>query len=154
MTSVVPAPSAFSSQTHSQPGGSWPAGAVRHAADVPALTALIGCEPETLAATLDSVRPDATAADGRRFRRTLTAPYCTVKVTGALFHTQGGLDIDAGCRVLQGDGQPMPNLLAAGGAARGVSGNAVWGYLSGNGLLSAVGGGWIAAGTLIEQWRA
>jgi fumarate reductase flavoprotein subunit len=41
----------------------------------------------------------------------------------------------------------FPNLLAAGGAARGVSGNAVWGYLSGNGLLSAVAGGWIAART-------
>ena len=69
-------------------------------------------------------------------------------MTGALFHTQGGLDIDAGCRVLRGDGAPWPNLLAAGGAARGVSGNAVWGYLSGNGLLSAVAGGAIAAATL------
>jgi len=37
-----------------------------------------------------------------------------------------------------------------GGAARGVSGNAVWGYLSGNGLLSAVGGGWIAVGTAAQ----
>jgi fumarate reductase flavoprotein subunit len=45
----------------------------------------------------------------------------------------------------------MPNLLAAGGAARGVSGNAVWGYLSGNGLLSAVAGGFIAANTA-EDW--
>jgi fumarate reductase flavoprotein subunit len=41
--------------------------------------------------------------------------------------------------------------LAAGGAARGVSGNEVWGYLSGNGLLSAIGGGWIAAGTAANQ---
>jgi fumarate reductase flavoprotein subunit len=47
--------------------------------------------------------------------------------------------------VLRNDGAAMPNLLAAGGAARGVSGNAVWGYLSGNGLLSAVAGGAIAA---------
>jgi fumarate reductase flavoprotein subunit len=29
-----------------------------------------------------------------------------------------------------------------------VSGNAVWGYMSGNGLLSAVGGGAIAAATV------
>ena len=65
----------------------------------------------------------------------------------ALFHTQGGLDIDARCRVLRADGTPFANLLAAGGAARGVSGNAVWGYLSGNGLLSAVAGGAIAAET-------
>ena len=44
----------------------------------------------------------------------------------------------------------LPNLLAAGGAARGVSGNAVWGYLSGNGLLSAVAGGSIAAQAAIQ----
>jgi fumarate reductase flavoprotein subunit len=44
-------------------------------------------------------------------------------------------------------GHALPNLLAAGGAARGVSGNDVSGYLSGNGLLSAVAGGHIAAAT-------
>jgi fumarate reductase flavoprotein subunit len=40
--------------------------------------------------------------------------------------------------------QPLPNLFAAGGAARGVSGNHPSGYLSGNGLLSAVAGGAVA----------
>jgi fumarate reductase flavoprotein subunit len=107
------------------------AGAVRLADDVPALAALIGCDAAVLARTLAGTR--------------LQAPYSAIKVTGALFHTQGGLDIDADCRVLRADGSPLPNLLAAGGAARGVSGNAVWGYLSGNGLLSAVAGGYIAA---------
>ena len=72
-------------------------------------------------------------------------------MTGALFHTQGGLDIDAACRVRRRGGGTFPNLLAAGGAARGESGNAVWGYLSGNGLLSAVAGGWIAAHTATGQ---
>ena len=113
------------------------AGAVRHAADLPALAAWIACDEATLAATLAGTR--------------LAVPYCAIKVTGALFHTQGGLDIDARCRVLRGDGTPLANLLAAGGAARGVSGNAVWGYLSGNGLLSAVAGGFIAAGTAASQ---
>jgi fumarate reductase flavoprotein subunit len=80
-------------------------------------------------------------------KRPLLPPFYAIKVTGALFHTQGGLDIDAQCRVLMQTGQPFPNLLAAGGAARGVSGDAVWGYLSGNGLLSAVAGGYIAANT-------
>lgn len=92
-------------------------------------------------------------ADGRVFKRALVAPYYAVKVTGALFHTQGGLDIDASCRVLRENGAPFPNLLAAGGAARGVSGNAVWGYLSGNGLLSAVAGGYIAAQTAVQISR-
>ena len=113
------------------------AGAVRHADSMAELAALVGCDAATLEATL------ASAA--------LTPPYCAVKVTGALFHTQGGLDIDAGCRVLHADGTPWLNLLAAGGAARGVSGNAVWGYLSGNGLLSAIAGGAITAATLIGQ---
>ncbi|MFY8102971.1 MAG: FAD-binding protein, partial [Ramlibacter sp.] len=107
------------------------AGALRTAADKPALARLIGCAARSLDSALDRFDP----------------PYHAVKVTGALFHTQGGLDIDAQCRVLGGEGRPLPNLLAAGGAARGVSGDAVWGYLSGNGLLSAVAGGWIAAHT-------
>ncbi len=107
------------------------AGALRTAADKPSLARLIGCPVLALDSALDRFQP----------------PYHAVKVTGALFHTQGGLDIDAQCRVLDGRGQPLPNLLAAGGAARGVSGDAVWGYLSGNGLLSAIAGGWIAART-------
>lgn len=107
------------------------AGALRSAADRAALAAVIGCAPEALAPEIDRFGP----------------PFHAVRVTGALFHTQGGLAIDERCRVLHAQGRPFPNLLAAGGAARGVSGNAVWGYLSGNGLLSAVAGGWIAAHT-------
>jgi fumarate reductase flavoprotein subunit len=123
------------------------AGAVQHAADVPALAALIGCDVATLQGTLDALQAGHDPQTGRTFTRALQAPFHAVRVTGALFHTQGGLDIDAGTRVLREDGTPLPNLLAAGGAARGVSGKAVWGYLSGNGLLSAVAGGHIAAQT-------
>jgi fumarate reductase flavoprotein subunit len=61
-----------------------------------------------------------------------------VKVTGALFHTQGGLVIDAAARVQSAAGIALPNLFAAGGAACGVSGSGAEGYLSGNGLLTAV----------------
>ena len=113
------------------------AGAVRHAEDASALALVIGCEPEVLGAT-----PANTP---------LRPPYHAIKVTGALFHTQGGLDVSAQCRVLAQDGRPLPNLLAAGGAARGVSGQAVWGYLSGNGLLSALAGGHIAGATAAAQ---
>ncbi len=123
------------------------AGALKTCADATALAALIGCETGTLNATLASIAAGAVNADGRAFKRALKAPFYAVKVTGALFHTQGGLAIDADCCVLRDDGSPFSNLLAAGGAARGVSGNAVWGYLSGNGLLSAVAGGFIAAQT-------
>ncbi len=116
------------------------AGALRHAADGAGLAGLIGCDADALAATLASTA--------------LQAPYCAIRVTGALFHTQGGLDIDADCRVLRHDGRAFPNLLAAGGAARGVSGNGAAGYLSGNGLLSALAGGAIAAKTAAQMVAA
>ncbi|MCI1192217.1 FAD-dependent oxidoreductase [Calidifontimicrobium sp. SYSU G02091] len=118
------------------------AGALRRADSIDALAVVIGCDAQTLADTLASAR------------RPLAPPLYAIKVTGALFHTQGGLDIDARCRARRTDGSVHPNLLAAGGAARGVSGNAVWGYLSGNGLLSAVAGGYIAAHTARELLEA
>jgi len=76
---------------------------------------------------------------GRVFKpaQVLTPPYHAVKVTGALFHTQGGLAVDAQARVKRQDGGLFPNLFAAGGAAAGVSGETAAGYLSGNGLLTA-----------------
>lgn len=121
--------------------------ALKTCADLAALAALIGCDEARLSQTLDGVAAGVADAYGRRFERALQAPFHAIKVTGALFHTQGGLDIDAHCRVLDQAGNALPNLLAAGGAARGVSGNDVAGYLSGNGLLSAVAGGHIAAAT-------
>ena len=134
------------------------AGAVKTCVDAHALAALIGCDTTDVIATLNQMtlasglKPIQNGKskhynDKRVFKRALTEPLYAVKVTGALFHTQGGLDIDAQCRVLDQRGMPFANLLAAGGAARGVSGDAVWGYLSGNGLLSAVAGGSIAART-------
>jgi fumarate reductase flavoprotein subunit len=74
----------------------------------------------------------------------LASPFLAVRVTGALFHTQGGLSVDANARVLAKDGRSFPNLYAVGGAACGVSGSKASGYLSGNGLLTAVGYGYIA----------
>ena len=122
------------------------AGAVKSAADVASLAAIVGCPVKTLANTLSAVNPNnAKDAWGRTFKRALEAPFHAIKVTGALFHTQGGLNINGQCQVLKPHGEPLPNLYAAGGAARGVSGAEVWGYLSGNGLLSAIAGGHIAA---------
>jgi fumarate reductase flavoprotein subunit len=116
------------------------AGALRVAPDAASLARQLGCDATTLARTLDAAG--------------LVGPFHAVKVTGALFHTQGGLDIDADCRVRRADGRVLPNVLAAGGAARGVSGDAAWGYLSGNGLLSAVAGGYIAARTLAAEFAS
>ena len=68
----------------------------------------------------------------------LVPPYYGVRVTGALFHTQGGLKIDSLARVVNDNGEPIPNLYAGGGTAVGLSGKTVYGYLSANGLLAAL----------------
>jgi fumarate reductase flavoprotein subunit len=76
----------------------------------------------------------------------LEPPYWTAQVVPGLFHTQGGLKTDADARVLSTEGKPIPNLFAGGGAAAGISGRSgPLGYLSGNGLLSAIGLGRLAA---------
>jgi len=68
----------------------------------------------------------------------LAPPYLGVRVTAALFHTQGGLTVNRWAQVHRADGEVFENLFAAGGAACGVSGSGDSGYLSGNGLLAAV----------------
>lgn len=126
------------------------ADAVRWAADLDALTAATGADGDRLAATLDAAGSAARGELGDRFGRTdwaapLAPPYAAVMVGGALFHTQGGLRVDPSARVLRG-GEPVPGLHAVGGAAVGMSGSGADGYLAGNGLLSALGLGYLAGG--------
>ena len=64
-------------------------------------------------------------------------------MTGALFHTQGGIRVDGRGAALR-DGTAIPGLYAVGGAAAGISGHGAAGYMSGNGLLSALGLGYLA----------
>jgi fumarate reductase flavoprotein subunit len=118
------------------------AGAVLEAQDEAALATMTGLPADALLATLANVRAMVGGASdpfGRDFtgKSVLAAPYRAAKVTGALFHTQGGLVVDADARVLAPDATPLPNLFAGGGAARGISGPGADGYLAGNGLLTA-----------------
>lgn len=76
--------------------------------------------------------------------RPLAPPYYAVQVTTALIHTQGGLVVNEHAQVVKPDGSPIPNLYAGGGVAAGISGHGPAGYLSGNGLLTALGYGRIA----------
>lgn len=87
-------------------------------------------------ASVESAEPDQF---GRSFadKQKLAPPFYAVRVTGALFHTQGGLEVDGAARVLKADGTTFPNLYAGGGAARGISGPAADGYMAGNGLMTA-----------------
>ena len=132
------------------------AGAINIAPDIATLAAALGLPADALIHTIDETRLYAgglaTDPFGRDFRGKppLESPFCGVKVTGALLHTQGGLVVDRSACVCQANGAPLPNLFAAGGTACGVSGPAVWGYLSGNGLLSAVTLGRIAGTAAAE----
>ena len=117
------------------------AGALRMATDVSELASMIDVDEGALSAAIGVTHTNDQCAFGRDFSSTrgLEPPYVAVKVTGALFHTQGGLRIDTKARVLRAETQrPLPNAFAGGGAACGVSGPGVSGYLSGNGLLCAI----------------
>ncbi len=100
----------------------------------------VGALAETLAEVQAATGGRTPDRFGRVFDGTppLQPPFRAVRVKGALFHTQGGLAINARAQVLDRAGRPLPGLYAAGGAARGLSGPASWGYLGGNGLLTAV----------------
>lgn len=134
-------------------------GALRMAPDAASLAALLDLDATVLAETfaaVDGAKDGAPDAFGRAFAGVpkLRPPFRAVRVTGALFHTQGGLAIDQQTRVIDAAGRPLPNLFAGGGAARGISGDGVAGYLSGNGLASAVTLGRLAgmaAGRLVRS---
>ena len=135
-------------------------GAVLQADGWEELAALTGTPHAALRATALEVEqalanhsPDAF---GRLFldRPPLAPPLRAVRVTGALFHTQGGLLVDGDARVLRPDGRPLENLFAGGGAARGVSGPAADGYIAGNGLLTATTLGKLAGRAAAAQTRS
>ncbi|WP_033926158.1 FAD-dependent oxidoreductase [Sphingomonas sp. 35-24ZXX] len=119
------------------------AGAVVSAASVAELATRLKLPADALGRTVNQVAAmvegRATDPFGRDFtgKPVLTGPFYGAKVTGALFHSQGGLVVDRDARVVAKTGAPFPNLFAGGGAARGISGDGADGYLAGNGLLAA-----------------
>ncbi len=125
-------------------------GAIKTAANASGLAALIGVPEQAFEETLSQTRASASDKDADPFGRDFsTKPPLgnqlhAIRVTGALFHTQGGLLIDNQARVLRRNGGSFQNLFAGGGAACGVSGTTLQGYLSGNGLLSAIAFGFVA----------
>ncbi len=133
------------------------AGALTQADTVADLAAKTGLPAQALADTVAGVEAmvagEAKDSFGRDFtgKPPLTAPYYVAKVTGALFHTQGGLVVDGDARVLKADGAPFPNLFAGGGAARGISGPGAAGYMAGNGLVMATTLGKLAGRAAARQ---
>jgi fumarate reductase flavoprotein subunit len=127
-------------------------GGVRKADTADALAAFHRLDAVAVAASLGAynkaARGEKPDAFGRRdfALAPLTPPFYICRVVPGLFHTQGGLVVDIGGRVLRPNGKPIANLFAGGGAAAGLSGRTgAGGYASGNGLLSAIGLGRLAA---------
>lgn len=147
----------FEDFRHAEAGG-----AVIEADSIGELAARLKLPADALGESFATVerlkQSDGADGFGRNFAGVapLSPPFKAVRVTGALFHTQGGLAVDRHARVLGRDGRILPNLLAAGGAAAGVSGSQASGYLSGNGLLTATVLGRIAgtsAATICSRLR-
>jgi fumarate reductase flavoprotein subunit len=136
------------------------AGAVMTAQSWDALAWTAGLPVEAVLQTVREVeamaKGEAQDAFGRDFtgKPILSGPFYAVRVTGALFHTQGGLAVDADARVKRKDGDVFPNLFAGGGAARGLSGPHANGYIAGNGLLTATTLGKIAGRVAAAQTTA
>jgi fumarate reductase flavoprotein subunit len=119
-------------------------------AELPAeLAEKLGIGTEGLKQTIRECNTLAAGGDKDAFGRVLPQPfdrpYYGIKVTVALYHTQGGLKVNADGQVIRADGSIIPNLYAGGGVAVGVSGKGLEGYLPGNGLLASLGLGMIAA---------
>lgn len=118
--------------------------AAKRGDDAAALAAAIGVPAGALAETLAEAhaahREGRADEQGRRWAEQPppAGALGAFRVVGAIYHTQGGLQVDGRARVLRGDGQPLPNLYAGGGAARSVSGPSSWGYLPAMGLCTAV----------------
>jgi fumarate reductase flavoprotein subunit len=121
----------------------WEAGVIQRADSAEALEQAFG-----LALNIEEFK--VIAATGRdplgrtKFGPALRPPYYAAWVTGALAHTQGGLAVDGGARVLRADGSAIPGLFAAGGAAAGLAGRGGEGYLPGNGLAQSFALGLVA----------
>lgn len=135
------------------------AGALLTAGSIAELAEKLKVPVEALEQTISEVLKLKSEGGQDRFGRTfdpehqIFAPYVAVKVHPALFHTQGGLVVDAHARVTDQEGAPLPNLFAGGGAARGVSGSGASGYVAGNGLMTATTLGRLAGETAAAQAR-
>lgn len=125
--------------------------------DTAALAQRIGLDADRLAATLaeahDAHQNKRADFTGRIWGEEAppSGALRAMKVVGAIYHTQGGLQINGDARVLRADGSALPNIFAGGGAARSVSGSSSWGYLPAMGMCTAITLGRIAGQAAARQ---
>lgn len=117
------------------------AGAISDATDLDALASGLGFSWEVVEAGIQPMPG----------RRSLAAPYHFAWVTHGVLTTQGGAVVDVLGRVLREDGSVISGVRAGGGTAVGLAGEHSDGYMSGNGLLSALGMGWIIGNDLATR---
>jgi fumarate reductase flavoprotein subunit len=133
-------------------------GGVVEAATTEDVAGRIGAPVEAVVEALADYYRASSGAEADRFGRTgfgmapLQPPYCVVRSVPALFHTQGGAQVNDRAEVVTKTGEVVPGLFAGGGVTAGLSGaTGARGYSSGNGLLSAVGLGRIAGREASKQ---
>ncbi len=122
----------------------------KQAATIEELALKMSVPVEALRQTIDDTQRGCENGKADEFGRVfcadqkLRSPFYATRVTGALFHTQGGMVVNSDAQVMSDSNEPLPNLFAGGGAARSVSGPGGWGYLPAMGLCTAVTLGRIA----------
>ncbi|NLJ09234.1 MAG: flavocytochrome c [Treponema sp.] len=117
-------------------------------ADTPAdLAAAFGGDAAALKLTIErynsfvAAKKDADFSRADLPRSLSQGPYYAIKVTPAIHHTMGGVQIDTSAQVLRKDGTPIQGLYAAGEVTGGVHGG---NRLGGNALADIVTFGRIA----------
>ena len=79
-------------------------------------------------------------------------PFYAAPLAAGISYTMGGIEIDAGARVIGTDGAPLPGLFAAGSCTGGIEGGPLGGYVGG--YLKAASLGLIAAETIGATLKA
>ncbi len=95
------------------------------------LAELIGCDEETLQASLDTWAAACAAKEDAEFGRDAfdamktdlaEAPYYAVKISPGIHHCMGGVKINTNAEVVGTNGEVIPHLFAAGEVTGGVHG--------------------------------
>ena len=137
--------------------GFFDAGILQKAETPEGLAQRLGIDADGLKQTIRDYNNSAASGGKDTFGRTLpqpfNVPFYGIKVTVALYHTQGGLKVSPDGQVRRADGSIIPNLYAGGGVAVGVSGKGLEGYLPGNGLLASLGLGMRAGEHAVESLK-
>ena len=105
-------------------------GLVEHGSDLKELAEKINVPADKLEATVNNWNQMVAAGKDTDFdrktgmeRKISEAPYYAIHIAPAIHYTMGGIHIDSRTRVIDGNGDIIPGLLAAGEVAGGLHGN-------------------------------